>query len=390
MELEWYTLDSSLRRDTVIEGFESFLWTERYWDCGDFQIIAKSTYANRTLLTPGTWISRKGSTYVAIVDTVVDQTAEDGTRNLTVTGKMLEWLLNDRVAFSAITDTTTTPNWTITDTPGNICRYIFKLICVDGILNESDTIPFYTTGTLLPAGGIAEESESITVTITPNTVFSVIQQICQTYFLGFRFVKNEDLGQIYFEIYTGSDVTSAQDTLKAVIFDPGLDDLEKPTLLTSTAAEKTVAYVFAQNGSAVVYAVGADISASGTGRRVLLINSSNSDPAGEGLDAALQQEGLLALSSQRLVYAFDGELPKTIPYEYGTDYHLGDLVEERNGDGYGNYMIVTEQIFASDNTGNHAYPTLTIKELVTPGTWSALDDTVHWTDEADTVIWATL
>lgn len=390
MGLEWYTLDENLRRDTVIEGFESFLWTERYSDVGDFQIVTKSTYNSRQLLTTGTWIAMKGSPRVMIIDTVVDETAEDGTRNLTITGKSLEALFADRVAFSAVVDTTTIPNWTLTDTPGNIVRTMFQDICVTGLIDPHDTIPFYTPGTLIGSGNISEESSIITVAALPDTLLNTIKKICDTYNLGFRLIRNGEAGQIFFEVYTGSDRTSAQQILSPVIFDPNLDNLDKPMVLTSTAAVKTVAYVFAQNGSAIVYAVNADINAVGTNRRVLLINSNNTAPAGEELDAALQGEGLLALANQRTVYQFDGELTPRIPYVYGVDYNLGDLVEERNSDGYGNFMVVTEQIFSSDDSGERSYPTLTLREVITPGTWTSYDHDIKWSDEDTSVIWATL
>jgi hypothetical protein len=387
---EWYTLNSSLQRDTVIEGFESFIWTERYSSFGDFQIITKSTRNARTLLQPGVMVAMKGSYYTMFIDTVIDETAEDGTRNLTVTGKSLEALLNDRVAMPAITDTTTTPAWVLSDTPGNVIKTMFTDICVTGVINAGDVIPQYHSGTLLADGNIGEPTDLITVSAPPDTLYNTIKKIADTYFLGFRMPRDGDTGNVYFEVYVGSDRTSTQATLPPVVFDPNMDNLEKPTLLSSTAAVKTVAYVFAQNGSAMVYAVGADATATGAGRRVLLVNSSNSDPAGATLDAALQNEGLTALANQRLVYAFTGELPQHIPYVYGTDYFLGDLVEERNGTGYGNQLLVTEQIFSSDHTGERSYPTLTIKQLITPGTWVTEPSTLHWTDEDPSVIWATL
>ena len=388
--MEYYTLDSSFRRDQVIEGFESFIWTERQQDAGNFQIVIKSTYQTRSLLALDTYITRAGSTYVMKIDTVSDDTASDGTRNLTVTGSSLEALLKDRVAMPAITDTTTTPNWVITDTPGNIIRYLFQQVCVECVLSGNDTIPSYHSGTLLPAGSIPEDSEPITVTAAPDTLFNTIQKIAQSYFLGFRFVRNGDTGEIYFEVYTGNDRTSDQTVRSPVIFDPNMDNLQSPTFLTSTALVKTVAYVFAQNGSAVAYATTADPDATGADRRVLLVNSSNNGAAGPDLNAALAQEGLLALSSQRTVYNFGGELPQNVQYVYGRDYSLGDLVEARNSDGYGNQMYVTEQIFSSDNTGERQYPTLTVAEVVTPGSWVAFDPSIHWADEADTVYWDTI
>jgi hypothetical protein len=387
---EWYTLNTALQRDTVIENFESFIWTERYADVGDFQIVIKSTYPTRQLLTPGTMIAKKGSTVTMIIDTVLDATDENGIRNLTVTGKSIEVVLNDRVAMPSIEDTTTQPAWVVTDTPVNVIQTMFTDICVTGIIDTSDILPFYHSGTLLPAGNIAAPTDLITVSAPPDTLYNTIKKICDTYFLGFRMPRDGDTGNVYFEIYTGSDRTSTQTTLPPVVFDPNMDNLEKPSLLSSTAAVKTVAYVYAANGSAKVYQVGADATANGPARKVLLVNSNNSAVESPELDAALQNEGLTALSNQRLVYTFDGELPQSIPYVYGVDYFLGDLVEERNSDGYGNQMLVTEQIFSSDSTGERAYPTLTIKELITPGTWITEPTTVHWADEDTSVIWATL
>src|SRR5690242_5410397 len=283
---EWYTLNSSFQRDTVIEGFESFIWTERYSSFGEFQIVTKSTVKSRALLQPGVMIAMKGSYYTMIIDTVVDETANDGTRNLTVTGKSFEALLNDRVAMPAIADTTTTPAWVLSDTPQNVIKTMFTDICVTGVINAGDIIPQYHSGTLLPDGNIGDPTDIITVSAPPDTLYNTIKKIADTYFLGFRMPRDGDTGNVYFEVYVGSDRTSTQSTLPPVVFDPAMDNLEKPTLLSSTAAVKTVAYVFAQNGSAMVYAVGADATADGTDRRVLLVNSSNTEAAGPKIGRA--------------------------------------------------------------------------------------------------------
>lgn len=388
--MEWYTLDDSLRRDEVIEGFQSFIWTERYQANGDFQIVTKSTFQARSLLAVGTWITKQDSTYVMIIDTVVDSTDENGVRLITVTGSSLEALLDDRVGMPMLTDTTTQPNWILTDTAANVMREMFQTVCVSGGISSLDTIPFYHAGTLLPIGSIPEDDTIITVTAQPDTLYSSLTKIAQTYYLGFRFAKDGDSGNIYFEVYTGNDLTSDQTVRNPVIFDPSMDNLEKVSLLTSAAQLKTVAYVFATNGSAVVYSPTADPTASGYGRRILLINSSNSDPASDALNEALQSEGQVALAQQRLLYAFDGELPQQEPFVYGVDYSLGDIVEERQSDGFGNQMLVTEQIFTSDDTGERAYPTLSIKQVITPGTWLVVDPDEDWADVDDSVTWSTV
>jgi hypothetical protein len=53
------------------------------------------------------------------------------------------------------------------------------------------------------------------------------------------------------------------------------------------------------------------------------------------------------------------------------DYRLGDLVEMRNGDKATTHRRVTEQIFVSDSQGDRSYPTLTLNQYITPGTWDS-------------------
>jgi Siphovirus ReqiPepy6 Gp37-like protein len=645
MGYEYYTLDNQLRRNQLIEGYKSFIWTERYSAYGDAQIITKTNFASRQLLTPGTLIGKNGSRSVMEIKTISDDTDDDGTRLMTVTCKSIEHWLDDRVAMPAFDPLNTTPSWVISGNPGNIIRSLFEQICVEGILDHRDTIPFYVNGQLSQSGDIPEPSDIITVSAPPDTLYNTIESIADAYGIGFRFVKQDDQGVIYFEVYMGDDRTTGQTVRDPVIFDRALDNLVRPSLLQSNDFVKTVAYVFAQNGTAVVYAPTANQDASGSDRRVLLVNSSNdieapktygfmtdsgaegrcltsnptttteifgvptsfvsggnpkayptndglgytpiltykayaqlkadiqnsnfvqggityasagpidnsiyewlkfdiedwadtpdvesADPeqyiglfiklahdngfkvmvtpardlgnsatvhpknSGEilndwfvrvnvaswcadadifefqdqanmpvpadftsyfqqvhdqmrelnetipiwvgisttygtgedmfnraksvrdladgywvnilndtangldfmtrwlafaetqetGLIAALEQEGLIALGQQRLIYSFDGEVPPSVNLIYGVDYNLGDLVEERTEDGFRNQMVITEQIFTSDDTGDRSYPTLSILQTITPGSWLAEPVSEHWDDVPETEHW---
>jgi hypothetical protein len=388
MPMEWYTLDDNLQRFRVIEGFESFIWTERYAAQGDFEIVINSNHDSKSLLQTGTRIGMKGSYRVMTIDTVSDELATDGVKKLTVTGKSMENLLDDRVAMPALDDLTAKPKWTITGTPGYIARYIFSQICVTGVMSPNDTIPFYHSGTLLPPGNIPEPNTSYTIDFDPDTVYNDLVKVCEIWSIGFRLVKNGDLGQIYFEVYTGSNRTSFQTILPPVIFSQGMDSISKTSTLRSLADLKTVAYVLAANDAIAVYADGVDSSVTGSARRVLLVKADDIDLAvGAPLTAAMQQRGLEELAKHRALYAFDGEIPQHQPYTYGVDYNLGDLVEERSPDGFISQLIVTEQIFVSDSSGELSYPTLTLKELLLPGTWVARPIAEHWADVPDDQYW---
>lgn len=391
--MEWYLYDDSLRRDSVIEGYESLIWTERYSAWGDFQIITASSLDSKNFYKIGTRIGRQGSPRIMRIESALDTFDNDGKKYLTVSGRSVEHYLDDRCAMPALTGTSTTPKWVLTGTPGSIARYMFQRICVDGILSPADTIEGYHSGTLIPSGNIPEPSDSFTMEFEPDTLYSSIKQVCDIWLLGFRLVKDGDTGNIYFEVYTGSNRTSGQSTLPAVIFSMDMESIDKTSLLRSIADLKNVAYVFSPNGARMVYSPGADSSTTMGGRRVLTVNatditySAGTEPQ---FTNALVQRGLQELAKWREVYVFDGEVTAETPYVYERDYFLGDLVEERGPDGVGNYMFVTEQIFVSDAEGERSYPTLVLNDVLVPGTWVARSGSEHWSDVDPALHWGDL
>jgi hypothetical protein len=295
------------------------------------------------------------------------------------------------VAFSIEGNTTTTPKWTITDTPAAVARKIYHDICVTGVLNTADIIPYVTEGTFMPASTIAEPIDPITLEMEPTTVYEAITQVCQSWALGFRMLRNGDLTQLYFDIYAGSDRTTAQTTLPPVVFAPELDNLQNTKELTTIDSTKNVAYVYSPAGFAEVYASGVDPAVEGLERRVLVVNASDITSDNPNVTAALNQRGYQELAKYRVLQAFDGEISQNSQYVYGRDYNLGDLVETRNTDGVTNNMRVTEQIFVEDQNGERSYPTLTLNTFINTGSWLSWTSDKAWFDfDADTTsVWGT-
>jgi hypothetical protein len=289
-----------------------------------------------------------------------------------------------------MSDIPTDPTWSLSGTPAAIARKIFHDICVTGILDVSDVIPNIYETNPFTVDTIAEPTGSLDLSIEPQSVLSAIKQLCDQYGMGFRLAKNLDESQLYFNIYMGSDRTSRQTTVPAVIFSPGLDNLNNTSEVKSISSYKNVAYVFGQTGYAVVYPEGVDpATVTGLDRRVLMVNASDIDDLDPPtLAANLHQRGLDELAKNRQVSAFDGEISQHSSYLYGRDYNLGDLVELQNSTGSSDDMRVTEQIFVSDREGERRYPTLTLNQYIQPGTWAAWDFGQVWQDLGATEYWA--
>lgn len=383
--MDIYVLDELLRRTEVIDQYESLIWTERYSAYGDFELVIRSDRGVRALLPVGTRVAILQSYRVMVVETIENGTNDDGVATLKVSGRSIESILLNRITRSSFATNPAVPDgdWNLAGAPGWIARKIFDTICRSNAIITQDNIPYLQPGTLLPAGTIAEPTDSITVSVERGTVYDAIKSICDMYNLGFRLIRNGDTTELYFEVYTGDDRTTLQTLNSTVVFSQELDNLSDTKELTSLAGFKNVAYVFSKNGSRIVYADGVEPTISGFERNVLVVDATSIETeAGTALQAELEQKGKEELAKNRPVIAFDGQIPQFGSYVYGLHYDLGDLVETRNADGLATNMRVTEQIFVSDKEGERSYPTLTIDLLITPGSWYAWDAGEVW-DDAD-------
>jgi hypothetical protein len=377
--MDLYTLDALYRRDRFVERFKSLIWTERWMPWGDFELVIFSDVESRNLLKPGTRLSLSASNYVMVVETVEDKTDEQNERFLTVKGRSLELILDDRVAKESLNDLTTSPKWTISDQPADIMRKVFHDICVTGILDTQDIIPYVSETTFMAASTIPEPVDTISVEIEPATVYTVLQNLGDIWQLGFRLLRENDTTGLYFDVYAGSDRTSTQNTLPAVIFSTELDNLQNITRLQSISSVKNVAYVFSPAGFEMVYGIGVDPEVEGFERHVLVVNATDITDENPDVTAALLQRGADELSKYRAYSGLDGEISQDSKYEYGVDYNLGDLVEMRDESGDLNVMRVTEQIFSSDGEGEKSYPTLSINVFVNTGSWLSMG-TTQWSE----------
>lgn len=400
--MELYILDSLLRRIDVVDKFESLIWTERFREFGDFELMIRSTPTSRAQFQEGTQLAMNESYRVMTVETVEDGTDDEGKRVLKVSGNSIESVLLDRVARNSLTSVTP---WTINDTPGAIARKIFHDVCVTGVLDIGDKLDFVVEAMhpKMISSNILEPIDPVKVdlpALPPTTVYDAIKELCDIWTLGFRLMLNFNDNQLYWDVYAGNDRTSGQTTRPPVIFSPDLDNLTNVTEVRTIESSKNVAHVFAANGSMLVYPDDVDPATDSFERRVLIVDANDitlpygtapggvKDAARLAFEAALKQRGKDEISKNRAFQAFDGEIDRNSQYQYQKDYYLGDLVEVRNTDGVANLMRITEQIFSSDREGERAYPTLTKNVFVNTGSWLS-QRTKQWVDMT-TEEWATM
>lgn len=390
--MELYILDSLYRRIEVIDKYESVIWTERWQAYGDFELVLRSSYYYRAALIEGTFLACSESDRIMQVLEVEDKITGDGEEVLTIRGFSAEEVLAQRVCKESMFGTAT---WYITASPIGIPRTLFTHIMETDefgnppALNTGDPVPLLSQR--FPAVDITHES-FVETTVDwsqeePDTLYNEIRKVCKRYDLGFRIVRDPNGGALYFEVYTGRDVTTRQEVHSPVIFSLPFENLRNATEFRSSQKFKNVGYIFGDGVAEVLFVDGYDFTTVGFERRVLFLNRSIPSDWTAPPGGFLETIGWEALRDHRRVAIFEGEIDPENEYKYNEDYFLGDLVEVRNRDGVVSYKHITEQIFVSDQAGFRSFPTLSVGRFDPPNTWSEMGDdtwedmwTEYWED----------
>lgn len=395
--MEVLILDSLLRPIDVVDVFESVIWTERFSETGDFELVTLSSPGNQRRFATNTWLAIRESRRIMEVLTVQDSYSEEGNATLTIKGKEITHILETRLALKAIAGPGIAPVWFINGkTPGDVMRYIFNQICVLGTVSDDDIIPFIDPATLYPASTIPEPADFIEWEQKPATVLAAQKDLSDIYDLGFRLYRDPNVSKLYFDVYAGSDRTTAQTTLPPVVFAPDMENLQNTTEFQDVSNAVNVVRVLYTYKDEVTEAEltltlevkeNEIIPPEGFDRKVKLLTVSSIPEEVTDIPVYLYQLGFEELMKSRPLGAFDGEISQNTQYVYERDYYLGDLVETRSASGATAYMRVAEYIFAEDREGFRSYPTLTTKQFIDPGSWLSWKYDIPWDDVADTEFW---
>jgi hypothetical protein len=392
--MEVLILDKLLRPVEVVDVFESVIWTERFAEAGDCQIVTLSSPSNRRRFIAGAWMMITESDRVMEIQTVVERINADGKMILDIKGEDFVGILKRRLALYKEADLVY-PVWYLEGLPADTMRWMFNEICIEGSVSPNDIIPFVFSGSLYPASTIPEPADVILWEQKPQSLFAAEKTLADIYDLGFRLYKDPNLSKLHFDVYAGSDRTTAQTTLTPVIFSSDMENLHDTEELIDKSGYFNVVHVMwiFKNSEDVdevwdLYVhENEENPASGFDRRVVDMIITSIPEEITDIIAWLQKTGREKLAESRAIGAFDGEVSQTSQYVYNRDYYLGDLVEIRSDSGASGYMRVKEMIFAEDAQGQRSYPTFVTKDFTGAGTWDSWKYDVEWDEFPDSEVW---
>ncbi len=354
----------------IVDRFTSFIWTDRYRERGDFELVLPLddyTLSKLSNIVLDYYVVNDNSEHAMIIEGYLASSSLNDGPALKVVGYSLETILSRRII------------WDITTLSGNLQDRIEELINrsiiapnlterkIDNFVFERSTDPRITALTIDTK---YEQHENL---------YDAIKDICEEKDIGFKIVLKlvNDEYKFVFSLYKGADRSYAQSENPYVIFSPSFENLSESSYLENQQDYKNVCYTTAEDMDTRIkgtddYAMVSRVvgTATGLNRREVFTDAGSieSENAKNKLSDAdkqniLEQKAKEALAESKRQLAMDGSVDPYAMYVYGRDFFMGDRVQIENEMGIKGHSSISEYIMSEDANGYTSYPTFTDFEL---------------------------
>lgn len=361
----------------IVDNFSSFIWTERYYQYGDFEIETTATRAHVNLYQKGYYIHRKDSEYLMVIDTIEYDASEEEGRTLRITGKDLSYLLHKRIIWETVVlDENTNDEDDETRAHASFQDGISKILN-DNLINPAKTQRRISQFMFTPSSNTAITSLKFreeTQLSWEDNLYDAVEDLCNDYFVGFKVIFRDDT-LFEFTLYKGIDRTYDQTEHEVIAFSPGFGNLTSSSFLDTTVDYADSALVAGEKRTEtktvgdvtqsrdLQYTIEIDGPNSGIDRNEVYVNQTSLkmfikdiEVPPEKYKNRLRQKGEEALKKTQTPTVIEAELDFNGQFKYGVDYNMGDIVEVEDDMGRTTKVRIIEVVYCADGTGEHINP----------------------------------
>lgn len=339
-----YIRNSSLGKVYVIDAPISVIWERNFYEPSFFQMQVAATKELFQLLQSSAdlFLTSDIDSEVMMIETVRLTTSQESGDTITLSGRSAIALLERRVIRQQKTFTNTPP------------EYIAFTLFTDNF--KADTTFPDRNVSIINANTSGGTSAAISTQFTGQTVLEAIQNLAATVSKGlamslsgtglvWRFLAGQNRPTVIFsedfETLTGSDYTFSTQNFATMAFVGGEGE----------GTARTISQWIR------------NFDATGLSRREIWVDvrdvSSNDGEIGSSTYVdLLSQRAKQKLTEHEIMRSFEGTLPDTSPYIYGTDYTLGDTVYVQNRYSVKASAQVVSFTTTMDGSGVRRYPRL--------------------------------
>lgn len=337
----------------IVDNYESLIWTDRYRECGDFEIYVGVTPYFIDLFKQERYIEITESDHLMIIESVEIKSDSINGNHMIITGRSLESILDRRIV------------WQQTNLDGDFQNG------VEYILNSniiSPAIADRRIDNFVFVRNTDENIERLTLQAqyTGDNIYDIIKNLCTQVDVGYGIVLNE-AHQFVMSFYRGVDRSYDQFNRPYVVFSPKFENIINTDYSESYKTYKNVTLVAGEGEGyeRKTFVVGNE---TGLTRRENFTDARDiSTKAGSGDDEyiipieeynqLLKQRGEEDLAEKVIDKKFEGKVEASKMFVYGKDFFLGDIIQIVNEYGIEGKARIIEIIHSSSNKGVEIYPT---------------------------------
>lgn len=232
-------LDDHYELVQVIDQFESFCWTVRYNEVGQFELQAIADITILSYVQKGLYVKIKDSDRLMLIDTIEYKSDVENGDHLTASGESLERILKWRVILNEIT------------LDGSLQEGILRILN-ENVIDPEDKKRTYPIVTFKQSEDPIITALEAHITFQGETVYDAIEALCKANNIGFRMLPDyENYGYI-FELYAGVDRSYNQTALPQVVFSPEYENLINSSYVDSDNSMTNLVYVVNENSGIIM------------------------------------------------------------------------------------------------------------------------------------------
>lgn len=380
-----YILDKTYITKFIIDTFIDFLWTERYYGYGEFEITIPFNKDIYNSCKRGDYITIKESKKLMMVKTIGSHTDPENGDTITISGRSFESILERRIILDEMIGRIHDDG----EAEKIAIQTAMKIMIENNVSNPSDQARKIPNFVFIES----EDPDVLSIKIDSFSerganLYDKVSNICKDKKIGFR-IDGRGEGGFEFELYFGVDRSRDQYKRSVVVFSESYENLTNSDYIETDSDYKSVAYVewdwtydedvtyMDSDGDSLTITetrTGTEITKSyrnnesfGLDRYETYMRNSEQVEVGSaaGIKNGREQmvkKGREYLADYETTQFFDGEVNPYRQFVYGIDYYLGDIIQLENKHGRTGRCRITEVVFARDASGPTMTPTFELVE----------------------------
>ena len=364
-EINLYVYNQSFSLVAIIDKYSSLIWTDRYDDCGEFELSIPYESKWKSVFKKDYLCKIDFSDHWCFIEKIEINKDEESAAMMIVSGRSVESILQRRIIIGK-------KEFGTDETKVNVQNSIKSLIN-ENIISPSNSNRKISNFVFKESTETAVTKLTFAESYDGTDLLDVVTGICQDKHIGFRVLVNSS-NKFEFSLFSGRDRSKSSNDTGYVIFSPYYDNLVTSNYFSSTEEYRNVMVVLLDDEThTTVYST--DDEPTGLNRREVYESDSKMEDIEltekesnnkliinlkktSSVKSQIRSKAIKKLKRDyKIKTGFEGDIIPEKMYKYRTNYNVGDKVQFEDSYGNNERVYISEVVISYDENGLLILPT---------------------------------